>query len=268
MLTQINLQTHFGGGEVYTGFLCRALDSLGITTRILVHPDAKFWGQLMLPKNTSLIPVDQNNIEASISSHDTWLLGNGPLPIAVLDNNKYLCTAMAHMPIQERNPEMYKDHTMIFPVSNWVLKGLSDAHLPHWFEPLYGVADLAERSSDLYLTKTSKYAWDHRKVRDHILSKLEPIIEPFLKHPPFEKRAGITIGIVSRITPIKQFPLLFSFLSSILYRYPQINIDIFGSGGYASIRELNKSLTLIQDRVRFWGHQSDVATVYKKIDYL
>jgi len=268
MLTQVNLQQHFGGGEVYTGFICRALDSLGFRTRILVHPDAGFWNNLSLPTNTTITPVDTNNISLSLTEHDKWLLGNGPLPSAIIDSNKYLCTAMAHMPIQGRDHRAYLNHDMIFPVSQWVRKGLIDKDLPCWEVPLYGVSDLSYRSANSVIIKTSRYDWDHRKVRDHLFSKLEPFTQPFIKHPQFTRRPGITLGIVSRITPIKQFPLLFSRLAPIIRKFPQINIEIFGSGGYASVRDMTKSISTIHSQVRFWGHQTDVTTVYNQIDYL
>lgn len=268
LLTQVNLQQHFGGAEVYTGFLCRALETLGINTRILIHPDAMFWEQLALPSNTTLVRVDLNNLAASLSTADKWLLGNGPLPSTILNSSKGLCTAIAHMPVQDRNPDSYSNHDMIFPVSHWVRKGLVDAGLPCWSKPLYGVSDLIHRSSSTLITKTSKYDWDHRKVRDHLFSKLEPFSRALTRNPDFEKRPGITLGIVSRITPIKQFPLLFSLLTPILKKFPEINIEIFGSGGYASIRDLTAALAPIHDRVRYWGHQSNVASIYHQIDYL
>ena len=56
-LVQINLQPHFGGGEVYTAFLCRALSTLGVPTRLLVHPRAGFWDRLGLPADTERIAV-------------------------------------------------------------------------------------------------------------------------------------------------------------------------------------------------------------------
>lgn len=51
-LTQINLQPYFGGGEVYTAFLCRALDCLGVSTTLYIHPEVAFWEQLGLPVST------------------------------------------------------------------------------------------------------------------------------------------------------------------------------------------------------------------------
>ena len=101
-----------------------------------------------------------------------------------------------------------------------------------------------------------------------MLGKLQPFVTPFAKQITFKKCTGLTLGIVSRLTPIKQFPLLFSLLTPILARYPTINIEIFGSGGYASVRDLEKALKPVGSRVRFWGHQSNVRTVYGQLDYL
>ncbi len=268
MLTQINLQTHFGGGEVYTGFLCRALNQLNIPTRIFIHPNASFWNALSLPSNTTLIPVTTTNINQSLTKQDRWLMGHGALPVDIKKMKGRVKSAIAHMPIQGRNADPYYDHDMVFPVSDWVRQGLIDAELPSWSEPLYGVADLEQRQFDSILTKKSRYDWDLRKGRDFLLGKLEPFIEPFITHPEFKKKPGITLGIVSRLTPIKQFPLLFSILSPILAKYPQFNLEIFGSGGYASVRDLNKALLPIKGRVRFWGQQSDVKAIYQELDYL
>ena len=267
MLTQFNLQSHFGGGEVYTAFLCRALDVLGVKTRLIINPEAAFWKSLSLPSNTTLITAEPKHLTHSISAHDRWLLGHGPLPRSLRDSSR-LCTAIAHMPIQERSPDSYRGHDMIFPVSSWVRRGVIDAGMPVWDKPLYGVADLDKRDLNSTLKKSSRYDWDHRKVRDHIFSKIEPFIEPLLPHPEFKKKNSITLGIVSRLTPIKQFPLLFSILTPIFVKYPQFNVEIFGSGGYASVRDLDKVIQPIKDRVRFWGYQGDVATIYRQLDYL
>jgi glycosyltransferase involved in cell wall biosynthesis len=78
----------------------------------------------------------------------------------------------------------------------------------------------------------------------------------------------LTLGIVSRITPIKQFPLLFAHIVPVLTRYPEVNLEIFGSGGYASIRDLDRVLSPLRERVRFWGHQSDVRAAYQSLDFL
>jgi glycosyltransferase involved in cell wall biosynthesis len=266
---QINLQTHFGGGEVYTAFLCRALNTLNIPTKLIVHSHALFWESLYLPDNTTIIKINPNFLVDEIPIKNTWFLGHGPLPDVILQSKGgHLKTAIAHLPVQGRDPMVFRRHDMVFPVSGWVKEGLLKANIPTWDVPLYGVADLGIRKQGSVVKKTSRYDWDERKARDLLLGKIEPFIQPFLSKPKFVKRLGITLGIVSRITPIKQFPLLFSLLSKIISKYPQFNLEIFGSGGYASVRDLKRALYPIHDRVRFWGHQSNISAVYEKMDYL
>ena len=84
----------------------------------------------------------------------------------------------------------------------------------------------------------------------------------------FKKRPGVTLGIVSRLTPIKQFSLMFGILAPEIARYPGVNLEIFGSGGYASVRDLRASLAPVLKQVRFWGHQPNVATVYPQLDFV
>lgn len=268
---QVNLQHHFGGGEVYTAFLCQALDRLGVTSTLFVHPKAGFWGkELQLPDSTCLVPVTAT--DSITIPFKPWVLGHGALARPLLDRIhalKGLATAIAHMPVQGRRPEVYLEHDRIFPVSGWVRDGLLNASLPVWNEPLYGIANLNRSNTQLTrLRRESRYDWDLRKGRDRVLSWLEPWIESLRSHPVYTKRTGLTLGIVSRLTPIKQFPLLFTHLAPILAGFPNVNLEIFGSGGYGSVRDLTRALQPIADRVRFWGHQSDVATVYHGIDYL
>jgi glycosyltransferase involved in cell wall biosynthesis len=84
----------------------------------------------------------------------------------------------------------------------------------------------------------------------------------------FDKRPGLTLGIVSRLTPIKQFPTMFGLLAPVIALYPQVNLEIFGSGGYASVRDLRASLAPVRAQVRFWGHQPNIAAVYPQLDYV
>jgi len=270
---QINLQTHFGGGEVYTAFLCRALDRLGVATALFAHPQASFWDRLGLPASTEIRRAqDIEDCFAALPREPLWLLSHGPLPQAALASrySRWLLTAMAHMPLQGRNPRSFDGHDMVFPVSGWVREGLIAAGTPVWREPFYGVADISHRhpSAATEIRRQSRYDWDQRKFRDRLLGRLRPLVSPLLPTSRLEKRPGITLGIVSRLTPIKQFPLLFQRISPVLARNPRINLEIFGSGGYASVRDLIRALHPIGDSVRFWGHQSDVRAVYGQLDYL
>lgn len=272
-LVQINLQPHFGGGEVYTAFLCRALSQLGVPTRLLVHPDAAFWDRLDLPSDTERIAVaDSGELPRHLPKGPLWLLSHGPLPVslrsAIPDR---LRTAIAHMPVRGRDPAAFADHDRIYAVSGWVRDGLLAAGLPAWNKPLYGIADVGPRSGspvDAGIRRRSRYDWDRRKGRDRVLGAFEPLVETLRPHPVFARRDGLTLGIVSRLTPIKQFPLLFEKLAPVLADHPQVNLEIFGSGGYASVRDLDAALRPCSGQVRFWGQQGNVAAIYRELDYL
>ncbi|MDD5250227.1 MAG: glycosyltransferase family 4 protein [Rhodocyclaceae bacterium] len=268
-LTQFNLQTHFGGGEVYTAFLCRALAALGRPTRLVVHPRAAFWHRLDLPADTVIVPA---GTAPWLTGPRGWLLGHGPLPTQLLADARrqgWLATAVAHMPVQGRDPRAFAGHDLVFAVSGWVLAGLQAAGLPAWPEPLYGVAESNRGGAGAAaIRRRSRYDWDRRKFRDRLFSWIEPAAELLRPHPGYDKRPGLTLGIVSRLTPIKQFPLLFERLAPVLARFPGVHLEIFGSGGYGSVRDLARALRPLAGRVRFWGHQANVAAVYRGIDYL
>ncbi|MCX7148900.1 MAG: hypothetical protein NTY05_05740, partial [Rhodocyclales bacterium] len=223
-LVQINLQPHFGGGEVYTAFLCRALSQLGVPTRLLVHPRAAFWDRLGLPADTERIAVaDPADLPQHLPAGPLWLLSHGPLPDALRPAMPdWLRSAIAHMPVQGRDPAAFAGHDRIYAVSGWVRDGLKAAGLPAWNEPLYGVADFIGQSGTGAIRRRSRYDWDRRKGRDRLLGWLEPLAETLLPHPPFVRREGLTLGIVSRLTPIKQFPLLFSHLAPLLARHHEV----------------------------------------------
>ncbi|MCX7897672.1 MAG: glycosyltransferase [Rhodocyclaceae bacterium] len=271
-VVQINRQPHFGGGEVYTAFLCRAFSALGISTRLLVHPRSTCWRNLPLPPDTEIIAAPPcRSLEPYLPTGPLWLLGHGPLPEELrAPKPKRLRTAIVHMPVQGRNPRAYEGHDRLFAVSAWVREGLQAAGLPVWPQPLYGVAELERKPGEdnHSLRRYSRYDWDRRKLRDRVFSWFEPFVEALRPHPPYARRPGLTLGIVSRITPIKQFPRMFSILAPILARYSQINLEIFGAGGYASIRDLDRALAPIIHRVRYWGHQQNVVSAYRGIDYL
>jgi hypothetical protein len=44
-----------------------------------------------------------------------------------------------------------------------------------------------------------------------------------------------------------------------------VNLEVFGSGGYASVRDLDRALAVMPGRqVRFWGQQRDVGVIYRQ----
>ena len=79
----------------------------------------------------------------------------------------------------------------------------------------------------------------------------------------------MTLGIVSRIAPLKQFATLFTFLTPILLRHPHVNLEIFGTAvGFRALTELRRALARLGSRVRFWGHQQNLVAAYGALDYL
>lgn len=271
-VVQINMQPHFGGGEVYTAVLCRALALLGVQTQLICHRDADFWRDLQLPQDTEIYPVSGwESLGAALPAGRHWIISHGAAPPGLKLADAHLLTAIAHMPINGRDPGPLLACHKVFAVSHYVLDGLNEHGIATWPEPLYGVADLAGRdgqSSAGELRQKSCHEWDRRKMRDRLMGCLEPWFEPLRLRPVYSRRPGLTLAIVSRLTPIKQFPLLFSRLAPVLARHPQVNVEIFGAGGYASVRDLSRALAPIKDQVRFWGYQQDVAAVYRQIDYL
>lgn len=273
---QINLQRHFGGGEVYTRFLSNALVEAGWPVELYVHRAAAFWGRLDMP-GVHLVRVDSlEDIYAGLPAGKALVmthnvLGRGD---AAKWAARHTLTGFAHMPLYDRDPAGLPYYQRVFCVSQHVIdsaraKGLQTA----WPDPLYGIADLqrgpAQRGGmgpDIH--RGMLYDWDRRKVRDRLMGALYPLVQPLLARPAFERRPGIGIGIVSRLTPIKQFPLLFRHLSPVIAKFPGINIEIIGSGGYASVRDLRRELRPIARQVRFWGYQQDVQRVYASLDYV
>jgi glycosyltransferase involved in cell wall biosynthesis len=61
---------------------------------------------------------------------------------------------------------------------------------------------------------------------------------------------------------------MFKIISPIIARFPKVNLEIFGSGGYASVRDLRASLAPISSQARFWGHQPNAASVYPLLDFV
>jgi glycosyltransferase involved in cell wall biosynthesis len=272
-ISQVNFQRYFGGGEVFTGFLCRALDCLGVTTQLLVNPKANFWHTINLPSSTQIIAIENpaRLIDYFRTIQPLWVIGHGPFPRAVVETihaGNGLATAIAHMPVQGRNPAAFHGHNLIIPVSRWVRDGLLSAQLPTWPEPLYGVADFSQTYQGGAIRRKSRYEWDRRKGRDRLLSLGERVMGPLFRYPTYQRRPGITIGVVSRLTPIKQFPLMFKLLSPVLAENPDVNLEIFGAGGFATVRDLQRTLAPLANRARFWGYQTDRVGVYRSIDYL
>ncbi len=271
---QINLQRGFGGGEVFTTMLARALRRLGTETLLFVDPHARSWSSLPMP-DTRVEPLaDPAALPGVLRGKPrSWLLFHTLAPAEVVEELRsqgHLVSAFAHMPLYGRDPRPLAPFDMILAGSRHVIASLRAAGIRRVHpEPLYAVAQMDRVGvGSEPLRARSRYDWDRRKLRDRALGALEPLWRGFLPESAYARRSGLALGVVSRITPIKQFPLLFAHLAPILARYPAVQLEIFGSGGYASVRDLVRALRPLRERVRFWGHQRDVGAVYRTIDFL
>jgi hypothetical protein len=113
---QINQQLHFGGGEVYTAFLTRALARHGVPTTLVVDARARFWASLALAPDTEIFRVERaEDLLPRLPGERSWLLGHGPLPACLLADARHLRTAIAHMPPQGRDPQAYDRHDLVVP---------------------------------------------------------------------------------------------------------------------------------------------------------
>lgn len=269
---EINLQRHFGGGEVYTRFLSNALVEAGWPVELYVHQDAAFWDRLDMPGVRLVRVASLDDVATRLPAEKALVMTHNVLgrEDAAKWAARHTLTGFAHMPLYDRDPAGLPHYQRVFCVSQHVIdsaraKGLHNA----WPEPLYGIADLqrgAPRTGAI--ARGMLYDWDRRKVRDRLLGLLYPLTAPLRSAQTFQRRPGLTLGIVSRLTPIKQFPLLFRHLAPVIAKFPSVNIEIFGSGGYASVRDLRRKLQPIAPQVRFWGYQQDVKRVYAELDYV
>ena len=271
---QVNLQTGWGGGEAYTVFFTRALAGMGVATQLFAHPENRAWAQ-RLPPQCKLIPVrSTQEIAAQLGATRAWLLFHTPAKAAELAPLRaagHFLSAIAHMPLYGRDPSTLREYDLLYAVSEHVRASLFAAGLTRVHaQPLWGVADLRGRAgaADANIIAASPYDWDPRKLRDRALSWLHPVYAALRPELRFVRAPGIALGLVSRLTPIKQFPLLFQYLAPVLAQHPGFRLEIFGAGGYASVRDLRRALAPVKDRVRFWGQQTDVGAVYRKLDYL
>ena len=262
----VNLQSIVGGGEIYTRSLTKALLECGAEVTLYVHPANEVWNDLRV--KIVRIENDEQLLER-LPARDACLLVHTKLSEETAKelSEKHFLAGYAHLPMHQREPGWLSHCHLVLTVSRYCIGLLARAGVKNVYaEPMYGVADPARGDPKAPILKRSPYNWDRRKARDTILGALEPLWSWQAKEK-FRKKAGLTLGIVSLITPIKQFPLLFSQLAPILARR-DVNLELFGAGGYAQVRDLKAALAPIRRRTRFWGFQQDVAAVYPKVDYL
>jgi len=271
-IAQLKFHLYFGGGEVYARFLAESLSRLNLSNIIFTHPKAKYWSQLKLPTKTHRINAGTINEVIKKLPQGVPLITHAPL------NNKYIeiirrtnpMFCIVHMPFTGNASDFY-GYKRVFGVSEHVNNSLRAKGIIPWHTPLLGVADLNRNihHASVSVCKKSEFDWDNKKIRDRVLGWSEPAWSIFRPNHCFKPDPSIlTIGVVSRISTIKKFPKLFSILTPILHAFPEVYIEFFGAGGYAQVRDLRKVLHPISRQVRFWGHQDNVVSVYKKVDFV
>lgn len=268
---QLNLSPALGGAEVFTAFFARALSILGWPTTLIVASSADYWQRLDLGQGQTIHPASEDAIVEAIP-HGATLVVHSSAPESLIRRlaKKAKLVALAHQALyNEKQPNYYRYAHLLVPVSGYVIETLKERDYTNIFPaPLYGIGNIKAGRGDP-IHRGSLVDWDRRKLRDRFLAGLAPLTRLSHKNSVYEKRPGITLGIVSRIAGAKQFPALFSHIAAQIQTRPDIWVEIFGSAvGYRALRELKHAVAPISDRVRFWGMQADVATLYGNIDYL
>ncbi len=268
-IAQIKLHRHFGGGEVYARFLCAALDGLGHPNLILTHPRATYWNTLKLPAGT--LRHEAATPEEAIRAIPKGIpvISHAPLPQSLLRQatarNPMSC--IVHMPFTGK-AEDFAGYERVFAVSEHVANSLRQRGVEPWPEPLLGVADFQRGSAgDGSIQRRSEFDWDQRKVRDRLLGLSESIWSRLRPQATYVRNpAHLNLCVVSRLTTIKKFPELFTLLAPIMAEFPRVRLELFGAGGYAQVRDTRVALRPLGERVRFWGHQTDITTIYRNVD--
>jgi glycosyltransferase involved in cell wall biosynthesis len=263
----VNLQPFVGGGEVYVHALTRALLEADATVTLYVHPQNRFWDDLPVRR---VLVEDAESLEPALPADRSLLFVHTRVPedMAKRLAARHALVGFSHNPMFEREPGWLRHCPHVVTVSRYCMELLAKAGVENVYPaPVYGVAEARRGDSRVALLRSSPYWWDERKARDVLLGKLEPLANVFSRQAFYEKRRGLTLGVVSMIAPIKQFPLLFRHLAPILARH-EVNLEVFGAGGYAQVRDTKAALAPLGERARWWGHQKDVAAAYAGIDYL
>ena len=265
----VNLQPIVGGGEIYTRALTRAFAGAGASVTLYAHPDNRLWDSVAGERVAVCRIRDEQQLLAVLPRERSHVVTQSPISSngARQMVARHAVAAFAHMPMFRRNADEFHAYRLVVTVSRYCIDLLRRAGITHVYpEPLYGTADLERAAAPV--VRCSPYVWDRRKFRDVLLGLAEPVFESFAAKNTFQKAPGLTLGIVSLISPIKQLPELFSILAPLIARQASANLEVFGNGGYAQVRDLRGALAPLGDRVRFWGYQENVGAIYPQLDYL
>jgi glycosyltransferase involved in cell wall biosynthesis len=265
----VNLQPIVGGGEIYTRALTRALVDAGAQVTLYAHPAVRLWDGMEGPRLQRIAAENEAQLLERLADDGAVVLTQSTISPQGLERlqARHRVAGFAHMPMLNRSAESFRAYHLVFTVSRYCIELLRQAGLPQVYpEPVYGSADVTRTDEPVLLR--SPLIVDRKKPRDILLGRLETLLGTRGAGTPFSKGPGLTLGLVSLLSPIKQFPALFSILAPILARRPSVRLEIFGNGGYGQIRHLRRALTPLGGRARFWGYQANVAAIYPQLDYL
>jgi glycosyltransferase involved in cell wall biosynthesis len=267
----LNLQALTGGGEIYTHALTRAFADAGARVTLYAHPENRLWDDLAGERIDVVRVTGEDALEARLPARGALIVTQSALGMDIKTRllQAHRLVEFSHLPIASgRGAEGVRHCHLAVTVSRYCIALLREAGIGHVYpEPMYGTAE-GQRGDGRPVLARSPYRWDRRKFRDVLLGALEPLAAPFRRRPAFRKGEGLTLGVVSLLSTIKQFPLLFSHLAPLLARSGTVRVEIFGNGGYAQVRDIRRALAPLGERVRFWGYQPNVRDIYPQLDYL
>jgi glycosyltransferase involved in cell wall biosynthesis len=266
----VNLQPIVGGGEVYTRALTRALVEAGASVTLYAHPAVRLWDGMDRPGLEVVRIENEAQLIERLPARDALVLTQSPISPQGIERlaGIHRLAGFAHMPMFQRSAEGFRAYRLVITVSRYCIGLLHAAGLTRIYpEPLYGTADLVR--GDAPVIRRSPYVVDRRKFRDVLIDGIGALARiANRKAKSFSRHPGLTLGLVSLISPIKQFPELFSILAPILARRHSVQLEIFGNGGYAQVRDLRRAVAPLARRARFWGYQTNVGAIYPQLDYL
>ena len=268
---QFNLSPTLGGAEVYTAFFSRALVARGWTTRVVVHSGSKFWNDLDFG---SVPRIPFGGAKDAVPQPGDIVVIHAPHIGALESLQGQYVVGVAHQALYDRTrPEYYHRSDILLAVSNHVIATIKSQGLTRVYPvPLYGVADLNRGGKGEPLSAGVLFDPDARKPRDLILAAVTRSLQAVAAPREFERRDGLTLGIVSRIAPLKQFAALFTFLTPILLRHPHVNLEIFGTAvGFRALTELRRALAPLGsefgsgDTNKTWSPLTERLTIYSQV---
>lgn len=174
---------------------------------------------------------------------------------------------------------------LVIPVSEYV-----KSQIAHFASLLNRVADPAFISMDRLvapdgscpglevqsISRNSEYVWNHRKIRDRLLSHLEK-----LNHYPFQKfgenisfeeaisKPVVQIGVISRFARLKQLPTLVKCMIGELSEDLAVDfrLHLIGAGPWRVVHELKSAIPArFRSNVYFWGWQPEAQRLMRSFD--